>query len=125
MSSEEFKMLFSKKLNMHLQRCGLSKSEFAKKMNVGNSIVSDWTNGKKIPRMDKVDMMCNIFGCQRSDLIEDKEEHYYLDQETVKAAQELLENKDLALLFDAARDASAEDLKTVHTMLLALKNKEK
>lgn len=50
---------------------------------------------------------------------------YYLDEKTAQAAQEILENKQLSLLFDAAKDASPEDLETVHTMLLALKNKDK
>lgn len=50
---------------------------------------------------------------------------YYFDDETAQKAQEIFENKQLSLLFDAARDADPEDLETVHTMLMALKNKEK
>lgn len=50
---------------------------------------------------------------------------YYTNPETAKIAQEIYENKDLSLLFDAARDAEPEDLQTVHTMLLALKKKER
>lgn len=49
---------------------------------------------------------------------------YYLNPETARAAQEIFENEELSLLFDAARDASPEDLRTVHAMLLALKRKE-
>lgn len=52
------------------------------------------------------------------------EEEYYLNTDTKKVAQEIFENKELRLLFDAAKDASPEDLQTVHTMLLALKKKE-
>lgn len=50
---------------------------------------------------------------------------FYGTDETREIAQQIFENKDLSLLFDAAKDASPEDLQTVHTMLLALKNKEK
>ncbi len=49
---------------------------------------------------------------------------YYIDTDTAQVAQEIYENKDLKLLFDAARDASPEDLKTAHNILLALKAKE-
>jgi len=49
---------------------------------------------------------------------------YYTDNEVQKTAQQIFENEDLRLLFDAAKDASAEDLQTVHQMLLALKRKE-
>lgn len=50
---------------------------------------------------------------------------YYTNPETAKIAQQIYENKDLSLLFDAAMDAKPEDLQTVHTMLLALKKKER
>lgn len=33
---------------------------------------SDWVNGKKYPRMDKVEMLAKYFGCLKSDLIEEK-----------------------------------------------------
>ena len=50
---------------------------------------------------------------------------YYLNEETAQMAQEIFENKELRLLFSAARDASPEDLKTTHDLLLALKRKER
>lgn len=50
---------------------------------------------------------------------------YYLNEETAAIAQDIFENKELRLLFDAARDADPEDLEAVHTMLLALKRKER
>lgn len=58
---------------------------------------------------------------------EEKEggETYYLNDETREMAQSIFENKELRLLFDAARDAQPEDLETVHQMLLALKRKER
>lgn len=52
-------------------------------------------------------------------------ERYYLNDETSQIAQDIFENKELRLLFDAARDAEPEDLETVHSMLLALKRKER
>lgn len=55
---------------------------------------------------------------------DDTEETYYLNEETRDMAQAIFENKELRVLFDAARDSSPEDLQTVHSMLLALKRKE-
>ena len=52
-------------------------------------------------------------------------ETYYLNEETTKMAQKIFENKELRMLFDAAQDADAADLETVHSMLLALKRKER
>ena len=129
MPYEEFNKLFAKNLRYYLNKNNMTQAELAKRLNVGTTSVYNWCNGIKSPRMDKVDAMCDIFKCKRSNLIEDKEHveenEYYLDPETAKKAQEIFENKQLSLLFDAARDAEPEDLETVHTMLMALKNKEK
>lgn len=50
---------------------------------------------------------------------------YYLNDETAQMAQKLFENKELRTLFDAAQDATPEDLKTTYDMLMALKKKER
>lgn len=114
MPYEEFNKLFAKNLRYYLNKNNMTQAELAKHLNVGTTSVYNWCNGIKSPRMDKVDAMCDIFNCKRSNLIEDKEHveenEYYLDPETAKKAQEIFENKQLSLLFDAARDAKPEDL---------------
>lgn len=130
MSEQEFNAVFSKRLRYFLNKYGMTQVELAKHLGVGTTSVYNWCNGIKAPRMDKVDAMCDLFKCKRSDLIEDKDsdhtvDEYYIDNETAKAAQEIFENKELRLLFDTARDAAPEDIQTVHSMLLALKRKER
>lgn len=49
---------------------------------------------------------------------------YYLNDETAAIAQEIFENKELRMLFDASRNASPEDIMAVYNMMLALKRKE-
>ena len=50
---------------------------------------------------------------------------YYINDDTAEMAQTLFENHNLRVLFDAAKDASPEDLKTTYDMLMALKRKER
>ena len=52
-------------------------------------------------------------------------EPYYFNEETKKIAQKVFENKSLRMLMDSAQDATPEDIETVHSMLLALKRKER
>lgn len=66
---QEFNQLFSKNLLNQLQTHDMSQAELAKLMNVSATSVSNWCQGTKIPRMDKIDQLCNIFQCMRSDLI--------------------------------------------------------
>ena len=126
MSEKEFNELFSANLRRFMDRDGITQAELAKRVHVSATSIGNWVNGIKTPRMDKIDQLCQIFSCNRSDLMEDKGEDpvYYLNPETAKAAQEMLDNRELRVLFDAARDAKPEDLRTVYDMLMALKRKE-
>lgn len=49
---------------------------------------------------------------------------YYVDPQTAEIAQQIFDNRELRVLFDAARDAKPDDLKTAYDVLLALKRKE-
>lgn len=78
MSEQSFNTIFSKRLRYYLSKYEMTQLELSKKLGVGTTSVYNWCNGIKTPRMDKVDAMCSIFHCSRSDLMEDKK--YY--QET-------------------------------------------
>ena len=128
MPESEINKIIAKNINKYLNSRNKTQVDLADYMGVSQATVSNWCKGIKTPRMDKIDKICDFFNCKRSDLMEDKTEvddSYYLNEETKKIAQEIYENKELGLLFDAARTAEPEDLKTVHTMLTALKRKEK
>lgn len=126
MSEESYQKIFSKNLNYYMALNNKSQTDLVNDLGFNKSAVSTWCNGTRLPRMDKVEALARYFDINRSDLIEEKnlEAGYYFSEETAKAAQEIFENRELRMLFDAARDADAEDLKALHSMALALKRKE-
>ena len=76
--------------------------------------------------------MAKIFNCSPSYIMgwnenenNEPNQSYYLNSKTSKIAQQIYDNKELSLLFDAAKDAEPEDLQALHGMLMALKRKEK
>lgn len=109
-------------------REGLSQSELAEKLGVSASRISMYEVGKREPDFETEEKIADFFNTDLNTLrgrdIE-SEAHYYLNEETRDMAQKIFEHKELRMLFDAARDASPEDLETVHSMLLALKRKER
>ena len=129
MPEEEFNKVFSKRLKYYLNKYEMTQLELAKRLGVGTTAVSYWCNGIKSPRMDKVDAMCDIFHCSRSDLMEDKTEqvsdHYYLNDETRQIAQEAFENPELRTLFKVARDIDPEELRAHIEFMKRLKSREK
>ena len=50
----------------------VTRKDIADFLGISYFTVSDWVNGKKYPRMDKVELLANYFGVLKSDLIEDK-----------------------------------------------------
>lgn len=122
MSEKEFNAVFSKRLRYFLDKHDMTQNELAKRLGVGTTSVYNWCNGIKSPRMDKVDKMCEIFNCRRSDLMEEKSheekpEGYYNDPEAREAAQFLFENPEYKVLFDATKNVKKEDIEFVKQMI--------
>ena len=74
MSEQGFNAIFSKKLKFYINKNDMTQAELAKRLGVSAQSVTSWCKGDKSPRMDKVDAMCRIFKCRRSDLMEDSSE---------------------------------------------------
>jgi transcriptional regulator with XRE-family HTH domain len=68
------KNVFAYNLKRQMELNGKSRTDIAQALNISYFTVSDWVNGKKYPRMDKVEMLASYFGILKSDLIEVKTE---------------------------------------------------
>lgn len=145
-------MTVGEKIKMYREKKGYTLEELGNRVGVGKSTIRKWENGIiKNMRRDKIQILAEVLGCSPLEFIDvdekviekyqkeldeyvvrqqEKEDAkgpstiYYKDIETQEIAQQIFQNEELRLLFDAAKDASPEDLKTVHTMLTALKKKE-
>lgn len=65
------KYIFSKNLQRLMDKKQVSRKDIADYLGISYFTVSDWVNGKKYPRMDKVERLANYFGVLKSDLIEE------------------------------------------------------
>ena len=124
MSDEEFNAIFARRLKYYLEQYGISQFDLSKRLHVSSSTVTDWVYGRRTPRMDKVDAMCEIFHCSREDLITERSDRPYYDEETAAIAQKIADNRNLRLLMDAAADMDPEKIENIHNYLLFLKNQE-
>lgn len=70
----EHKEVFAKNLKKYMELNGKSRREVCAALGYSYFTFSDWVNGKKMPRMDKVEQLANYFGILKSDLIEEKKE---------------------------------------------------
>ena len=68
-NGSDFNKTVAARLNYYLWLNGMTQKSLADKLNVGTSTVSNWCLGLKTPRSDKIDKICEIFGCDRVDLV--------------------------------------------------------
>lgn len=66
------KEILSKNLKRYIEKSGKDRKELAEIWGYPYSTVSEWVNGKKYPRIDRIEVMADYFGIMKSDLIEDK-----------------------------------------------------
>lgn len=70
----ENKRIFSSNLKKYMALNGKTRRDISLALDVSYWTVSDWVNGKKQARMDKVELLANYFGIAKSDLIEEQTE---------------------------------------------------
>ena len=68
---EEYRV-FSNNLKYFMDKFGYTQITLGDKLGVSNTTVSTWCLGDKMPRMDKIDRMCQLFNCKRSNLLEER-----------------------------------------------------
>lgn len=107
-------------------RKGIAVTVLEKELGFGRGSIGKLKNGGSTT-MKRLEMIADYFGVDVDYFSEGKKENkeYYINPETAELAQTLFENNDLRILFDAAKDATPEDLQTTYNMLMALKKKER
>ncbi len=86
------KSIFAKNLKRQMELKGKNRREVCAALGFSYYTFSDWVNGKKYPRMDKVEMLADYFGVQKSDLIEEqKEKPTVQDGELSEAKRKLID----------------------------------
>ena len=66
------KNVFAKNLNYYMAINKKTRRDLCSALGFNYSTVTEWVNGKKYPRMNKVEALAKYFGINKSDLIEEK-----------------------------------------------------
>ena len=69
MPIDDIKKMFSTNLKQIMLDHSKTQSDLVKDLNLRQATVSDWLNGKKYPRMDKVELLAKYFNVSINDLI--------------------------------------------------------
>ena len=94
---DDIKIIFSRNLSNQLYEKNKTQADICKRLGVSSATASDWCNGKKLPRLDKIQTICNWLGIEKSDLLEEKPKRLSKDDiamlsQSVSGAQMILED---------------------------------
>lgn len=128
MSEDTAKKIFAKNLNYFLDLNNKKQVDLAKYIGASTGLVSAWCRAEKMPRMDKIQSICNWLHIELSDLLEDKtkqqEDGYYINEETKRIAQAIYDNPDMRSLFDMSSKMTPERLRAHLEFMKKLQDSE-
>lgn len=73
MTDETTRKRFARMLCYYLSMNSLTQADLARHMGVSTAMTAKWANGKALPRIDKIQRICDYLGIEKSDLLEEKE----------------------------------------------------
>lgn len=71
MDTKEYGKIIAKNLKRIAYEHNKTQADISRELNITQSTVSSWMIGTRIPRMDKIDMLCNYFNCSRAEIMEE------------------------------------------------------
>lgn len=74
MNTEENKQIMARNIKRFMDQKGVTNQQICDALDFKYTTFMDWIKGVTYPRIGKVEAMANYFGCEKSDLIEDKKE---------------------------------------------------
>ncbi|MCI6766887.1 MAG: helix-turn-helix domain-containing protein [Lachnospiraceae bacterium] len=134
MADEELRREFSRRLTYYLSLNGYNQADMARRMGVSTATAAKWCTGQSIPRIDKIQSLCNWLGIEKSQLLDapagmnststisnsplrTNKENYYINREARELAEFLHKNPEYKVLFDASRKVKKEDIEFVKQLI--------
>ena len=106
-----------------LQINGLTAADVSKATGIRQSTLSNWKKRNNLLSGEKARIIADYFGVSVDFLMTGNKEDtgYYVNPETAQIAQEIFDDKNYRILFDAAKGSKPEDLLMAAELLNRLK----
>ena len=124
MSSIGNKVVFSKNLRHYIEKSGKDRRELSEIWGFPYSTVTVWVNGKKYPRIDRIEKMADYFGIKKSDLIEEKEPDDMREKNdtAVGSKGDVLDEVDIAF-YNHFKELDEDQQETVRDMVKVMRER--
>ena len=117
--------VFVNNLKYYIEQKGVTQKDVAEALRMSQGAVTDWMKFRSYPRMDKLQMLAEYFGIEKSDLVEarDVKNKYYLNKKIKEVEKKLGESPEAVELFLAIEELSPEDRAAVKILINSLRRK--
>lgn len=116
------KQIMAKNIQYYMNLNNKSRREMCEALGVKYTTFTDWVNANVYPRIDKIELMANYFGIDKSDLVEDRNHKLAQrhEKDIAKKLSETLEqlNAQDGLMFDG----NEMDEQTKELLKISLEN---
>jgi len=99
------KSIMAKNLRRLMQERNVSAKEMSKALNFPYTTLLSWLNAENYPRIDKIEIMANYFGVQKSVLIEEEKQEGPANNDGISESKQALIDYAKALPEDMAEMA--------------------
>lgn len=104
---------------------GVSVYTVAKETGIPQSTLSNWKTRRNIIGVERGQKIADFFGVSLEYLMTGRDpDGYYENDETARIAQEIHDNRELRVLFSAAKDVPPKMVKALYEVLLIMKRAE-
>lgn len=100
---------------------GVNAWTLAKETHSSTATVSDWVNGRSVPRSNKIKVIADYLGCEISDLIYQPDEAARQHEEAARIMELLHNRPECRILFDKAENATKEEIEQAIRIIEALR----
>lgn len=108
------------KIAEYKKKLGLTTEELSRRSGVPVGTLNKILSGEtKDPKLETLKAIARVLGLTLNDFDDNT---YYTNEQTAAVAQELLENPDMRVLFDAAKDSTSKDLQMAADLLKRFKS---
>lgn len=71
MTEKDYAKIIAKNLKRIAYDNDKTQQDIINDLHLKQATVSSWFTGNRVPRMDKIDLLCHYFNCRRNDIMEE------------------------------------------------------
>ena len=121
MNTDRNKEIMATNIKRYMAMKGVTNQQLCDALDFKYTTFMDWIKGVTYPRIGKVEAMANYFGCEKSDLIEEKlTEEIKKDNDTISSiVVRMTADKEFLAVVESLYALDAEQIKGIQGMLKA------